>query len=389
MKKSAKILLAVIVVMTLLTGYQLARQHRAPILLSKSGFSQLKAWEQDTQSPALAAFKQSCAEILKRPPAENFSSLPQSGKVGVWQKICIAAQSITADDNEKARKFFQTWFQPYRVSQYRNHGLFTGYYLPLLHASLKPDVKFNVPIYAPPTDLLKIQLGLFRPELAGTVLIAQQKNRQLLPYPDRAAINQGAITKTSQVILWSDNALDVFFAQIQGSALVELPDKRHMLIHYAGSNGRHYTPIGKVLIASKALTPENVSMQTIREWLNAHPEQMDLVLNQNASYVFFTLSNNTEANGAEEVKLTPGSSLAVDNKILPLGAPMWLETSITIPNQPSKAFQHLLIAQDTGGAIRGPLRGDIYWGAGDTAAQIAGHMHANGDLWILLPTNKT
>lgn len=386
MKNTHKIIFLSIIIIGLMIGGYFWSLRKPHLLLSKTSFTQLTAWRRDTQIATLAAFKHSCEAIAKRNPSENFSALPQSGRVITWQKICAAAQTVPANDNAKAQQFFETWFVPYHVSNLlRARGLFTGYYLPLIHGSLQPDKRFNVPVYAPPDDLVKIQLGLFRPELAGTTLIAQQINHQLLPYPDRAAINQGAISKTSRVLLWSDNVLDVFFAQIQGSAKVELPDQQKVLIHYAGTNGRAYTAIGRILIAKNALPPQNISMQTIREWLTQHPDQMDGVLNQNAAYVFFNLLNNAEPNGSENVMLTPACSLAVDTHIMPLGAPIWLETSVPLPRAPAKSFHHLLITQDTGGAIHGVVRGDIYWGSGDMAAYIAGHMQSSGEYWILLP----
>jgi membrane-bound lytic murein transglycosylase A len=355
--------------------------------LVKNHFAQLSAWDKDNQGVALLAFQQSCKEILRRDPQARFSTLANAGTVGDWQAACQAASQISSNDNDRARLFFETWFEPYRlVDNYHRQGLFTGYYLPMLHASLQRDTQYHIPIYGLPNDLVKINLGLFKPALSGMVLVAQQRNNQLYPYPERAAITMGAIDKNARVLLWADNELDVFFAQIQGSALVELPDHQHVMLSYAGSNGRPYTPIGNVLIANNVLTKKNVSMQTIRDWLTLHPGVASTVLNQNASYVFFNVSKAYAPRGSEQVTLMPGRSLAVDNSLIPYGAPMWINT--VAPQQAAiepVPLRRLLIAQDSGGAIKGLVRGDIYWGAGEEAAYIAGHMQSPGQLWILLP----
>jgi membrane-bound lytic murein transglycosylase A len=376
-----------IVLLAGLPGYYYFKPAAIKLVLIKKSFAQLPEWSKDDHGQALLALQRSCHEILKRSPTANFSFLPQSGSVADWQKICLAAAKIKNTDHHAARVFFETWFQPYQVSDgKRIEGLFTGYYLPLLHGSMKADKKYMTPIYGMPNDLIKINLGLFRANLAGTTIIAQQTKNKLHPYPDRAAIINGAINKRAPVLLWGDNAIDLFFAQIQGSALVELPNGKRVIIHYAGSNGRPYTAIGKVLIAQNALPSQNISMQTIRTWLQEHPQEINTVLNQNASYVFFSLMAGPDPLGMEQVPLLSQRSLAVDTSILPLGAPIWLDTTAPVANAKNLIpFQHLLIAQDTGGAIRGIVRGDVYWGAGDDAAFSAGHMQSSGKFWILLP----
>jgi membrane-bound lytic murein transglycosylase A len=189
------------------------------------------------------------------------------------------------------------------------------------------------------------------------------------------------------VLVWTDNLLDVFFAQIQGSAIVELPDHERLIINYAGTNGRAYTAIGKILLERNAIPKNNLSMQTLRIWLEQHPEEINTVLNSNASYVFFKILKNGDPLGSEQIPLLPERSLAVDTRFIPLGAPLWLST--TLPTHTPSAFQHLMIAQDTGGAIKGIIRGDVYWGASEKAADIAGHMQSDGQYWILLPKRKS
>jgi len=358
------------------------------LLLSKATFKHLPNWQQDNQSQALLAFQRSCTTILKKSPDAMFSALPHSGTNRDWQRICNAANALVHPDKMAAQQFFETWFQPYHVSNHLNaSGLFTGYYLPLLHGSITPNKQYSVPVYGVPSDLVKINLGLFHQEMSKKTLVGQLKNNVLQPYPDRAAIMQGAISKTAKVLVWSDDPLDVFFAQIQGSAVVQLPNQKQFIINYASNNGRPYTAIGKILIAKKELTKETVSMQTIRTWLLQHPEQRDNILNQNASYVFFNVLKNKDPLGTAQVPLIPERALAVDTHHIPLGAPLWLDT-VAPQNTREKStapFQHLMVAQDTGGAIKGIVRGDVYWGAGETAAFIAGHMQSKGQYWILLP----
>lgn len=357
--------------------------------LSKTSFKRLPGWEQDDQSQALRAFQKSCVEILQREPSAAFSALTQSKSNQAWQTICLAANALSHPNKVTARHFFESWFQPYAVQDNLNpHGLFTGYYLPLLHASLKKNKQYTVPVYGLPADLVKVNLSLFDNEASNKVIIGQLKNNTLVPYPDRMAINQGALGKNAPVLVWADNTVDVFFAQIQGSVLVQLPNHQSLLLGYASTNGRPYTAIGKVLIQNKAITRETISMQTIRAWLQAHPEQANAILNQNASYLFFIpLLRTLDPLGTEQVPLTAQRSLAVDTHFIPLGVPVWLKTEIPQqkPVERLLRYRRLLIAQDTGGAIKGIIRGDIYWGAGEDAAFAAGHMKQMGRYWLLLP----
>ncbi len=357
--------------------------------LSKTTFKKLSDWEEDDQTQGLIAFKKSCEEILKRDPKAPFSDLPHSKTNQTWQTICVAANKIVNPNKKIAQDFFETWFIPYSVKDNFNpQGFFTGYYLPQLQGSLKKTKQYTVPIYGVPTDLVKVNLGLFNAELSNKTIVGQLKDNLLIPYPDRAAINKGALGKNANIIAWTDNIIDIFFAQIQGSALLELPDHQQRIMGYASSNGRPYTPIGKVLIANNAIDKKNLSMQTIRTWLIQHPEQAADILNQDASFVFFTLQTKGPL-GTEQVPLTPEHSLAVDTHFIPLGAPIWLKTEApqNNPQNSLSPYQHLLIAQDTGGAIKGIIRGDIYWGAGENAAFSAGHMKQSGRYWILLPAN--
>jgi len=374
---------AVLLFLLVLSACQTRVPSNVPTMtLKKVNFNQLAYWQEDDHTRALATFKRSCKPINKMNAKAWFSPIRQAGKVKSWQKICEKAVNVPKHDTVAARKFFETWFEPYQVGdRFNPDGLFTAYYLPLLQVSTEPDARYNIPIYARPSDLTKLGKR-------GRNRVVQVKNNQYLPYPDRAAIKDGAIEKMAPVLFWCDNEIDVFFAQIQGSAIVQLPDQKQMVIGYAGTNGHPYTSIGKVLIEKGALTIQTVSMQTIRAWLEAHPEQLHEILNKNASYVFFKILKDDQPVGTQQVPLTPKRSLAIDTRYIPLGAPIWLNTNIPHHNNAElwTPFNQLLIAQDTGGAIKGIVRGDIYLGGGERATFIAGHMNNLGQYWLLLPS---
>lgn len=390
MKDSKKLMLfALIITISLIAFFvwRYVNSSSEKLVLTQSTFKALPNWAQDDPSQALLAFQKSCAEILKRDPDSAFSNLPQGGQVSDWQAICKAAVNLTHPDKLAAQQFFEHWFQPFKVkNNFTSRGLFTGYYLPLLHGSLKKDKRYSVPIYSLPKDLISVDLSPFRSEFSKKAIVGRLEKNVLIPYPDRSAIENGAINKYSKVLVWSDDVIDVFFAQIQGSAIIELPQHQQILMGYAGTNGRPYTAIGRVLIDNKFLPKEKISMQSIRSWLLQHPEQINTILNQNASYVFFHILKGNDPLGTEHVPLTKERTLAVDTRYIPLGAPVWIDTSVQ-RNAESAAisYRRLMVAQDTGGAIKGIIRSDIYWGTGDEAAYIAGTMKNTGRYWILLP----
>lgn len=353
------------------------------IVLYKSSFNDLPQWQADHHSQAFIAFKASCAEIITR--TNNTSSNND------WRAICIAARSMSQVDDKSAKNFFEKWFVPYQLkNNYNPKTLFTGYYLPLIKGSLKKEHGYNIPIYSVPHNLIKVRLNLFKKEFANNkALVGRIQGKELVPYFDRKAINDGAISQVANVIMWTDNPIDLFFAQIQGSSLVQLANGTQLLLGYAADNGRKYTAIGKILVARKILPKKDITMQAIRDWLQRHPNLVAELLNQDESYVFFHLLHQQSPVGTENVPLTPERSLAVDTHHIPLGAPVWLDTTIQVPNQINpQPFTRLMIAQDTGGAITG-MHSDIYWGAGEQAAYLAGHLKNRGKCWILLPKTNT
>lgn len=371
------------------------------IKLIPSNFTDLPGWQQDKHSKAFESFKLSCREIIKRPlQTSSVKVLPsQVGFDSNWQSVCHAALKINALTNSEAKAFFEKWFTPYAMTNTSGEtsGLFTGYYLPLLKASLVKTSHYTIPIYGLPRDIVKVDLGKFPINLDGKSIAGRVQNGYLVPYYDRAAIVSGSIRNKAPVIAWTDNWIDLFFAQIQGSAVLEFPSTTsrgislgsrppHLaLIGYDGSNGHPYTSIAKVLIQTKQMEQQSVSMDSLRHWLAAHPKELHNVLNTDASYVFFKLLGSNAPLGTEQIPLTANRSLAVDSTYFILGMPIWLNTTLPTTDHRNAPFQHLMISQDTGGAIKGVVRGDIYFGAGKEAVWLAGNMKNQGRIWVLLP----
>jgi membrane-bound lytic murein transglycosylase A len=361
------------------------------LVLKPAAFQDLPGWRDDAVGEALPAFLRSCARIAALPdgaPVSDKGGEASAGKAEDWRPVCAEAARLPPGDREAARRFFETRFQPWAARNNRNPlGLFTGYYEPLLHGSRRRHGRYTVPLYGRPPELVMVDLGRFRDDLRGKRIAGKVEKGSLVPFADRKEIDEGALAGRKLEIVWVDDPVDAFFLQVQGSGRVELAEGGEMRVGYAAQNGRPYTSIGKALIQSRALNPETVSLQTIRAWLEAHPDKIDDVLEKDASYVFFQEVKGEGPMGAEGVPLTPGRSMAVDLNYLPLGVPLWLSAGVPAPEagQPDRKLHRLLIAQDTGGAIRGPVRGDLFWGFGPEAEALAGRMKHRGKLWVLLP----
>jgi membrane-bound lytic murein transglycosylase A len=262
-------------------------------------------------------------------------------------------------------------------------GLFTGYYEAELNGSWRRTNRFNVPLYAKPTDLIAADLGQFSSALKGKHIAGRLRGNRLIPYHSRREIENGVLRGKGLELLWVDSVADAFFLHVQGSGRVKMTDGSIVRVGYAAKNGRPYVSIGRELIRRGAMAKENVSMQSIRTWLTANPHKASDLLAANPSYIFFRRLKGTDVIGAMGVGLTPGRSLAVDRRHVPLGAPLWLDTRDPLDER--RPLRRLMIAQDTGGAIKGPVRGDIFWGFGAEAAQRAGQMKSRGTYYVLLP----
>src|SRR3954447_14811662 len=361
------------------------------LVLKPAAFQDLPGWRDDAVDAALPAFLRSCQRIAGLPDGAPLSGQGKeafAGKAEDWRPACAEAAGIPPGDRAAARRFFETRFQPWSARNHRNPlGLFTGYYEPLLHGSRKRHGRYTVPLYGRPPELVMVDLGRFRDDLKGKRIAGKVDKGSLVPFADRKAIDEGALAGRKLEIVWVDDPIEAFFLQVQGSGRVELAEGGEMRVGYAAQNGHPYKSIGRALIESHALDPQAVSMQSIRAWLEAHPEKIDEVLEKDASYVFFQEVKGEGPMGAEGVPLTPGRSLAVDRKHMPLGVPLWLAGGMPglEEGEPDRKLHRLVVAQDTGGAIRGPVRGDLFWGFGPEAESGAGRMKHRGKLWVLLP----
>ena len=303
-----------------------------------------------------------------------------------WRGACANAQTVNAKDARNARRFFEQDFLPLQVGAGDvKDGLFTGYYEPELHGSRTRHGRYQTPVYGLPADLITIDLSQFPSALSSQRIAGRIDGAKLVPFATRAEIDAKGL-KSSRILFYGDDPVAVFFLHIQGSGRVVFDDGNVARVAYAGQNGWPYTAIGKTLIEEGAMTRDRMSMQAIRDWLRVHPNRARKIMESDASFVFFRelpLGDPTLGSpGAEGASLTPGASIAVDMKNHPLGAPFFVVTKM--PG--SKTDLHrLFIAQDTGGAIRGPVRADIFFGFGPDAKLNAGGMKQTGQLYVLLP----
>ena len=354
------------------------------LVLTQSKFSDLSGWGVDDFAGFIKAFDRSCNRIQKNKSDKPFGVLKQAGTYGDWQAICTKFMAGDDWDAAALQKFFEDNFTPHIVSADENAvGLFTGYYEASLKGSRKKTDTYNIPLHKRPDDLVMVHLGQFREDLKGIRIAGRVKDGTLKPYESRVQIVSGDWPHDGEVLLWVDSAVDAFFVQIQGSGIVQMNDGETMRIGYAGQNGHPYYAIGRELIKIGALTKENVSMQSIRKWLQDNPDRADEVMNTNQSYVFFREITGDGPLGAEGIALTAQRSLAVDRTLISYGLPLWVE--IKHPDETKPPMRKMMVAQDTGGAITGPVRGDVFWGYGDYAEDMAGKMKSHGHYWVMLP----
>ncbi len=389
-----------------------SRQTVAPALALAGGdftvvdFAALPGWGDQDPSLAIAAFARSCVQRSARAddaPGNPHEALGAAGvtiggAVGDWRASCAAAAAFLAASGDKAaaRAFFEREFRPVTLAArltpggdaeapatVQREGRFTAYFEPAYEAFDRQTTEFSAPVLARPGDLVTVDLGAFREELAGERIAGSVAGGALAPYPDHAAINAGALQGRAEIIAWM-RPNDLLFLQIQGSGRLSLPDGV-LRIGYDAHNGDKYTPVGKTLIDAGALTRETVSMQTIRGWLDAAPEaDARRVRESNASYIFFRRLDDLADPalgplGADGAQLAPMVSLAVDPRFTPLGAPVWIDVDGDEP------IRRLMIAQDSGGAIKGPVRADLYAGSGEAAGDFAGPFNRMGTMTVLVP----
>lgn len=345
-------------------------QEPAIPVLYPAQYAHMPGWYDDQMGEAFAAFRTSCAALPKKRPWAFTWRVMDGGRLRVASEdllaVCEDAESVAPED---ARAFFEASFTPFLLTRTGwPTGLITGYYAPVLQGSYRKTARFQWPLYRLP------------PELAH--------NNHPETTPDRAAIDAGALAGRGLELLWVDDPVMRFFLHVQGSGFIEMTDGKQVQARYAGKNGHPYVPIGRVMAERGLLPLEKVTMPAIRDWLLAHPEKQAELFAQNPSYVFFSQEKGAPpVVGAQGAPLTAGRSMAVDSTLYPYGLPMFLTVGVPTKTPGERTlWQRLMVAQDTGSAIRGPVRADIYFGAGREAETLAGHMNSQGSLVLLVPT---
>lgn len=332
--------------------------------LHQIAFANLPGWDDADVKKSLVAFQRSCKTFLKQKPTKAVGSQHINLQAKDWHPACGAAIPLTSIDDNTARTFFEKWFYPVEFGKQKKlRGLFTGYYMPTIKGNLTKTDEYSTPIYGIP-----------------------HQTKHLSTYT-REKIDNGDLYKKAPAIAWINSPIERLFLEIEGSGVIQLASGKKIYLGYAGENGAPYTSIGSVLIKKGVLTKDNASKSAIKRYLESQPKKAKSILHKNESFVFFEKLKEPIALGAQGMGLTPGYSLAVDKKWIPLGAPLWLTTSV--PNKKNdekkQQFQRLMVAQDTGGAITGLMRGDIYWGSGKKATYLGEHMKNEGHYWLLLP----
>ena len=341
-------------------------------LMTPTTFASLPGWQQDDLREAWPAFIGSCKAIAAKPE---------------WASVCAAAAGVDAADGAAVRAFFESRFVPnmVRAADGADTGLITGYYEPMLTGARKRGGAFQTPLYRVPDDLLTIELGAVYPDLKNMRLRGRLVGKKVVPYSTRAEIERADIA--GKELLWVDDPVEAFFLEVQGSGRVQLKDTGETVrIAYADQNGHPYKAIGRWLVEQGEMTVKEASAQSIKAWIASHPQRRQELFNVNPSYIFFKEERLPDPSvgpkGALGVPLIPGRSVAVDPQMLPLGAPVFLATTRAGSEVP---LQRLMMGQDTGGAIRGAVRADLFYGFGKQAADSAGLMKQRGQIWVLLP----
>ena len=349
------------------------------LVLTKTPYDELVGWKEDDFSRIIEIFAKNCSQVAKK--TNTFLDLSEVKiKTADYQRICadFATQNIQLPD--EMRRFMEANFDPYLISDGKNaDGKFTSYYEAEIRASTQEDEVYKYPIYGRPNDLVEANLKDFDADLPAVRLSGRVENGRFVPYFNRQHIEKEGID--APIVLWGDNLVDIHLMQIQGSAVATLPDGSLLRIGYAHNNGRPFKGIGRILLDKGLIEPQEVSMPKIREWLRTHPEEAEKIMSENERYIFHRITDADGPVGAFGLSLTAGRSLAVDKQYIPLGAVMWLNT--TDPD--NQKINKVVFAQDIGGAIKGIVRGDYFWGHGEEALMQAGRMNAVGQYYIFLP----
>ncbi|HEY5338293.1 MAG TPA: murein transglycosylase A [Rhizomicrobium sp.] len=388
-------LLFILVLLSVAAALAWWATHRAtPFLvpslrLTPVAFSDLPGWKQSDPRLALTAFARSCAALAKKPDTAAMGGAGYAGTVADWRPACRAVPSGEVSATQ-ARAFFESWAAPAAISSGNDpNGTFTGYYEPEIHGSRTQHGAYQTPVYATPDNLVAVDASLFADDLAGRHFTGCVDGHRLVRCPSRGDIDAGGLPN-GKVLFYADDPIAVFFLHIQGSGRVRFDDGAMARVNYDAQNGQPYTAVGRTLI-NMGVPRDGMSMQVIRRWLKDHPQDARRVMETDKSFVFFREvpigDPNEGADGSEGVPLTPRASLAVDMKMHPLGAPMFVAATRpdADPDHADHTLATLMVAQDSGGAIKGAVRGDVFWGFGADAEAIAGRLKSAGKLYVLLP----
>jgi membrane-bound lytic murein transglycosylase A len=354
-------------------------------------FADIEGWENDDHAEAFRTFHRSCGKIISVHHARVKAGKGDE-KADPFIKVCRAALELgAAPGAEAAKAFFEARFSPHRYEGGITSGFVTGYYEPELKGSRARSDAYTVPVYRVPDDLEQFFPDAERAKRNAEMTAGRREGERIVPYYDRREIEQGALEDRGLEILWLADPVDAFYMHIQGSGRVALAEGGHVRLAYAAKNGHEYTAIGKALIERGEIDADNMSMGAVRAWLAANPDKARDLMWRNRSYIFFRelRKDDGEAGpqGAQGVALTPHRSLAVDTSIHQVGIPVWVDVpQLDLHGEPY--FRHLMVAQDTGSAIRGPERGDIFWGSGEDAGRIAGATRHDAQFTIFLPNES-
>jgi len=358
-RRTIWLVLALLLLAAANLAYLLRPKPEPRLTLTQAGWDQLVGWTEDRLAAAIPALLRSCTALLAKSEDAALDPLTKStdfGRIGEWRQPCAAAQAVPTGNPAAARQFFESNFAPFLAGNNGDsQGLFTGYFEITLRGSRSRHGPFQTPLYRRPAEPSRYSRG---------------------------EIDDGALAGQGLELLWVDDPIDAFFLEIQGSGRVRLDSGGMTRVGYDGSNAKPYVAIGRLLLERGETAREELTMAGIRDWMKAHPKEGAALRRENPSYVFFREIQGDGPLGAERVVLTPDRSLAVDRRFIPLGVPIWLDAQQRF--QPG-SIHRLVIAQDAGGAIKGPVRGDLFWGHGIGAAAGAGSMNARGRYFLLLP----
>jgi membrane-bound lytic murein transglycosylase A len=362
-----------IVCLAFLSGCHGFLKHEPKLKLIPVSIEDIPDWYEDDHRLAFLAFKKSCLALEKKSPGKN---LKLGTKSEDWHKVCYAAARVDPADKKETRIFFEQNFQVFKATDKgQSDGLFTGYYESSLKGSKIKTEKYHYPLHKRPKDLVSVpDIKYGRKSMFG-----------YKPHYSRSEIHQGKLNNQGLEIVYVDSEADAFFLHVQGSGRVVFEDGSTMRVGYDGANGHPYTSVGKILIDRGEVPKEYMSMQAIRHWLKCNTETARNLMEENQSYVFFKVLEGDGPLGSQGVAVSTGRSLAIDKRFYEMGMPMYLDAAVE-GNQVN--LRRLLIAQDTGGAIKGAVRGDVFWGYGDKAAEIAGTMKSTGQLYIFIPKDS-